>query len=161
MVWIARVMLLWLTFDTLHGKMLGTDTVLYLEHRRHYDRCRSLWITFGTWAYNISALRVINKWNNIYINSSYQMHNKRPVGLSSFVNCPPVVASFLTQRQLSVIAGWQHMGRVPHPNYVNLECCVATVCHQGWGAVSYSSLSITQVKIYSSSYLTRPTLERR
>ena len=29
--------------------------------------------------------------------------NKRPVGLSSFVNCPPVVASFLTQRQLSVM----------------------------------------------------------
>ena len=58
------------------------------------------------------------------------MYNKRPVGLSSFVNCPPVVASFLTQRQLSVIAGWQHMGRVPHPNYVDLECCVATVCHQ-------------------------------
>ena len=46
------------------------------------------------------------------------------------MNCPPVVASFLTQRQLSVIAGWQHMGRVPHPNYVDLECCVATVCHQ-------------------------------
>ena len=45
--------------------------------------------------------------------------NKRPVGLSSFVNCPPVVASFLTQRQLSVIAGWQHMGRVPHPYYIN------------------------------------------
>ena len=33
------------------------------------------------------------------------LFNKRPVGLSSFVNCPPVVASFLTQRQLSVIAG--------------------------------------------------------
>ena len=77
-----------------------------------------------------------------------EVKNKRPVGLSSFVNCPPVVALFLTQRQLSVIAGWQHMGRVPHPNYVNLECCVATVCHQGCGAVSYSSLSITQVKIY-------------
>ena len=46
-------------------------------------------------------------------------------------------------------------------NYVDLECCVATVCHQEWGAVSYSSLSITQVKIYSSSYLTRPTLEHR
>ena len=55
---------------------------------------------------------------------------KRPVGLSSFVNCPPVVASFLTQRQLSINAGWQHMGRVPHPNYVDPECCVATVCHQ-------------------------------
>ena len=27
-------------------------------------------------------------------------------------------------------AGWQHMGRVPHPNYVDLQCCVATVCHQ-------------------------------
>ena len=59
----------------------------------------------------------------------HQEHN-RPVGLSSFVNFPPVVASFLTQRQLSVNAGWQHMGRVPHPNYVNSECCVATVCHQ-------------------------------
>ena len=46
------------------------------------------------------------------------------------MNCPPVVASFLTQRQLSVNAGWQHMGRVPHPNYVDPECCVATVCHQ-------------------------------
>ena len=56
--------------------------------------------------------------------------HKRPVGLSSFVNCPPVVASFLTQRQLSINAGWQHMGRVPHPNYVDPECCVATVCHQ-------------------------------
>ena len=56
--------------------------------------------------------------------------NKRPVGLLSFVNCPPVVASFLTQRQLSINAGWQHMGRVPHPNYVDPECCVATVCHQ-------------------------------
>ena len=56
--------------------------------------------------------------------------NKRPVGLSSFVNCPPVVASFVTQRQLSINAGWQHMGRVPHPNYVDPECCVATVCHQ-------------------------------
>ena len=56
--------------------------------------------------------------------------NKRPVGLSSFVNCPPVVASFLTQRQLSINAGWQHMGRDPHPNYVYPECCVATVCHQ-------------------------------
>ena len=56
--------------------------------------------------------------------------NKRPVGLSSFVNCPPVVALFLTQRQLSINAGWQHMGRVPHPNYVDRECCVATVCHQ-------------------------------
>ena len=55
--------------------------------------------------------------------------NKRPVGLSSFVNCPPVVASFLTQRQLSINAGWQHMGRVPHPNYVDPECYVATVCH--------------------------------
>ena len=54
---------------------------------------------------------------------------KRPVGLSSFVNCPPVVASFLTQRQLSINAGWQHMGRVPHPNYVDPECYVATVCH--------------------------------
>ena len=57
------------------------------------------------------------------------MNNKRPVGLSSFVNCPPVVASFLTQRQLSINAGWQHMGRVPHPNYVDPECYVATVCH--------------------------------
>ena len=56
-------------------------------------------------------------------------HDKRPVGLSSFVNCPPVVASFLTQRQLSINAGWQHMGRVPHPNYVDPECYVATVCH--------------------------------
>ena len=56
--------------------------------------------------------------------------NKRPVGLSSFVNCPPVVASFLTQRQLSINAGWQHMGRVPHPNYVDPKCCVVTVCHQ-------------------------------
>ena len=45
--------------------------------------------------------------------------------------------------------------------YVDLECCVATVCHQEWGAVSYSSLSITQVKIYSSPYLTRLTLEHR
>ena len=58
------------------------------------------------------------------------LYNRRPVGLSSFVNCPPVVASILTQRQLSVNAGWQHMGRVPHPNYVDPECCVATVCHQ-------------------------------
>ena len=58
------------------------------------------------------------------------INDKRPVGLSSFVNCPPVVASFLTQRQLSINAGWQHMGRVPHPNYVDPECCVATVCHQ-------------------------------
>ena len=57
-------------------------------------------------------------------------NNKRPVGLSSFVNCPPVVASFLTQRQLRINAGWQHMGRVPHPNYVDPEYCVATVCHQ-------------------------------
>ena len=56
--------------------------------------------------------------------------NKRLVGLSSFVNCPPVVASFLTQSQLGVNAGWQHMGRVTHPNYVDPECCVATVCHQ-------------------------------
>ena len=56
-------------------------------------------------------------------------YNKRPIGLSSFVNCPPVVASFLTQRQLSINAGWQHMGRVPHPNYVDPECYVATVCH--------------------------------
>ena len=55
--------------------------------------------------------------------------NKRPVGLSSFVNCPPVVASFLTQRQLSINAGWQHMGRAPHPNYVDPKCYVATVCH--------------------------------
>ena len=38
--------------------------------------------------------------------------NKRPVGLSSVVNCPPVVASFLTQRQLSVNARWHHMGQV-------------------------------------------------
>ena len=60
----------------------------------------------------------------------YVSRNKRPVGLSSFVNCPSVVASFLTQRQLSINAGWQHMGRVPHPNYVDPECCVATVCHQ-------------------------------
>ena len=37
------------------------------------------------------------------------------------MNCPPVVASFLTQRQLSINAGWQH---------VDPECCVATVCHQ-------------------------------
>ena len=58
-----------------------------------------------------------------------ELKNKRPVGLSSFVNCPPVVASFLTQRQLSINAGWQHMGRVPHPNYVDPECYVATVCH--------------------------------
>ena len=58
-----------------------------------------------------------------------EKQNKRPVGLSSFVNCPPVVASFLTQRQLSINAGWQHMGRVPHPNYVDPECYVATVCH--------------------------------
>ena len=73
-----------------------------------------------------TASKVLPKWLCIP-NIKY---NKRPVGLSSFVNCPPVVASFLTQRQLSVIAGWQHMGRVPHPNYVDLECCVATVCHQ-------------------------------
>ena len=53
--------------------------------------------------------------NNDIIHYQY----KRPVGLSSFVNCPPVVALFLTQRQLSVIAGWQHMGRVPHPYYIN------------------------------------------
>ena len=59
-----------------------------------------------------------------------EIENKRPVGLSSFVNCPPVVASFLKQRQLRINAGWQHMGRVPHPNYVDPECCVATVCHQ-------------------------------
>ena len=42
----------------------------------------------------------------------------------------PAVASFLTQRQLSVNAGWQHMGQVPHPNYVDPACCVATVCYQ-------------------------------
>ena len=36
---------------------------------------------------------------------------------------------FSHKRQLSVNAGWQHMGRVPHPNYVDPECCVATVCH--------------------------------
>ena len=63
------------------------------------------------------------------IKSMSTSYNKRPVGLSSFVNCPPVVASFLTQRQLSINAGWQHMGRVPHPNYVDPECYVATVCH--------------------------------
>ena len=70
MVRIARVMLLWLKLDTLHGKMHGTDNVLYLKHRRHYDRCWSSWITSGPWAYNVSALRVINMWNNIYINST-------------------------------------------------------------------------------------------
>ena len=53
----------------------------------------------------------------------------QPGRLTSFVNCPPVVASFLTQRQLSINARWQHMGRVPHPNYVDPECYVATVCH--------------------------------
>ena len=61
---------------------------------------------------------------------TWQFINKRPVSLSSFVNCPPGVASFLTQRQLSINAGWQHMGRVPHPNYNDPECCVGTVCHQ-------------------------------
>ena len=38
--------------------------------------------------------------------------NKRPVGLSSFVNCPPVVASF----QLSINAGWQHKLNHMHHN---------------------------------------------
>ena len=39
--------------------------------------------------------------------------------------------------------------------YVALLLCfvLSWIYHQGWGAVSYSSLSITQVKIYSSSYL--------
>ena len=31
---------------------------------------------------------------------------------------------------MSINAGWQHMGWVPHPNYVDPECCVSTVCHQ-------------------------------
>ena len=62
--------------------------------------------------------------------------NKRPVGLSSFVNCPPVVASFLTQRQLSVIAGWQHMGRVPHPYYINPGYGLSLV-DTLWNASSY------------------------
>ena len=62
--------------------------------------------------------------------------NKRPVGLSSFVNCPPVVASFLIQRQLSVIAGWQHMGRVPHPYYINPGYGLSLV-DTLWNASSY------------------------
>ena len=62
--------------------------------------------------------------------------NKRPVGLSSSVNCPPVVASFLTQRQLSVIAGWQHMGRVPHPYYINPGYGLSLV-DTLWNASSY------------------------
>ena len=62
--------------------------------------------------------------------------NKRPVGLSSFVNCPSVVASFLTQRQLSVIAGWQHMGRVPHPYYINPGYGLSLV-DALWNASSY------------------------
>ena len=65
-----------------------------------------------------------------------QLTNKRPVGLSSFVNCPPVVASFLTQRQLSVIAGWQHMGRVPHPYYINPGYGLSLV-DTLWNASSY------------------------
>ena len=68
--------------------------------------------------------------SNNLAKTSVHFQDKRPIGLSSFVNCPPVVASFLTQRQLSINAGWQHMGRVPHPNYVDPECCVATVSHQ-------------------------------
>ena len=77
----------------------------------------------------------IFQWN-LNRNSIIFIQDKRPVGLSSFVNCPPVVASFLTQRQLSVIAGWQHMGRVPHPYYINPGYGLSLV-DTLWNASSY------------------------
>ena len=61
-----------------------------------------------------------------------------------------MVASFLTQRQLSINAGWQHMGRVPHPNYIDPKCCVATVCHQVrcmfWGHLSHFHRAISHLE---------------
>ena len=82
---------------------------------------------------------------------------KRPVGLSSFVNSPPVVALFLTQRQLSIYAGWQHMGRVPHPNYVDPKCCVATVCHQVrfmyWEHLGHFHRAISHLKWHKIVYM--------
>ena len=85
---------------------------------------------------------ISNKFNDFFINigptlaKSIPRINKRPVGLSSFVNCPPVVSSFLTQRQLSVIVGWQHMGRVPHAYYINPGYGLSLV-DTLWNASSY------------------------
>ena len=91
-----------------------------------FDRCHCSWaaVTPAKYAHDLKCLTyTFAKWKFSVMET---LTNKRPVGLSSFVNCPPVVASFLTQRQLSINAGWQHMGRVPHPNYVDPECCVAS-----------------------------------
>ena len=66
--------------------------------------------------------------------------------------CPPVVASFLAQRQLSVNAGWQHTGWVPHPNYVDPECCVSTVGYQVrcmyWGHLGHFHRAISHLNVF-------------
>ena len=45
---------------------------------------------------------------------------------------------------------WQHMGRVPHPNYVDPECCVASVCHQVhfmyWEHLGHFNRAISHLK---------------
>ena len=98
--------------------------------RKRNHRCSDMQISWQTCFFFQLTFFLLSYTFNLILLSYEELLNKRPVGLSSFVNCPPVVASFLTQRQLSINAGWQHMGRVPHPNYVYPECCVATVCHQ-------------------------------
>ena len=55
-------------------------------------------------------------------------------------------------KQLIVNAGWQHTGRVPHPNYVDPECCVANVYHQFrcmyWGHLGHFHRAVSHLKWY-------------
>ena len=113
--------------------------VIYLTHLTDQKMCCN---------FKRAIVNII--WCIDILSTSCEFKNKRPVGLSSFVNCPPVVASILTQRQLSVNARWQHMGRVPHPNYVDPECCIATVCHQVrfmyWEHLGHFHRAISHIK---------------